>query len=138
MKRDVIKSECIACWSIRPEVTVFMQLKLIEKACQELAENKNTPDDLRIICKDTSKLFRSSARRYASTKEFAAETKAASVHHLEEALYNLELITKGVGAGFTTKFVKMCVRNATNLLNHAITRSRRKAYRLKAIRNSHG
>jgi len=109
---------------------VLIKMRTIASLCDELAHDGNTPEYFRTYCNESFVAFKNNARYYARTKELAPDTKAISIRHFEEAYQHIELATKGVGAGYTTKFVKMCARNVMTLLVRMIARSRRKAHRI--------
>ena len=109
---------------------VLIKMRTISSLCDELAHDANTPDYFRARCKETCLAFRNNARYYARIKELAPDTKAISIRHFEAAYQHVELAMKGAGAGFTTKFVKMCARHTMSLLVRMIARSRKKAHRI--------
>lgn len=109
---------------------VLIKMRTISSLCDELAHDANTPDYFRTRCKETCLAFRNNAHYYARIKELAPDTKAISIRHFEAAYQHIELAMKGAGAGFTTKFVKMCARHTMSLLVRMIARSRKKAHRI--------
>jgi len=107
---------------------VLIKMRTIASLCDELANDGNTPDYFRTYCNEAFVAFRNNARHYARTKELAPNTKATSIRHFEEAYKHIELATKGVGAGYTTKFVKGTAKLVENILEKIIARSRKKAH----------